>query len=185
MEMDFDFKNLSMMDLRSSPGEILDKVYDEGEAFIIERNNRQKACLVPIWYFLPDIPKDRVNNELDQLRLKGENPILNISKEKELEVTFKSEVTSEDSLTSEITIKIVMPHKYPINAPRVYVFPILNNAPHRWKDGSLCILGAMTNWNPGKHNLAFILTLARKWLGDYAEWVSKGKWPINKGKKYD
>ena len=43
-----DFGLLSMTELRNRPGEILDRVVDSGEAFIIERNGSRKACLVPL-----------------------------------------------------------------------------------------------------------------------------------------
>ncbi|MBI4222945.1 MAG: type II toxin-antitoxin system Phd/YefM family antitoxin [Planctomycetes bacterium] len=170
--MEFDFKTLTMMKLRSSPGEILDRVHEGGEAFIIERNGRQKACLVPVWYFLPDIPKNKVNEELNELHKNGENPILTVSDKKEVEMLFKETVERD-----ELTLKIILPHGYPNVAPKTYVSPIITDTPHRWQDGALCIFGAMTNWNPGKHNVAFVLTLARKWLASYSEWRKKGVWP--------
>ncbi len=173
--MELDFKTLTMMELRSSPGEILDKVYKNGESFIIERNGCQKACLVPIWFFLPDIPKDivyKVNEELDQLRQIGEKPLLTFSNRNELEILFKEAVDKY-----EITLKIVLPHGYPNNAPKIYASPIIDDAPHRWQDGALCIFGAMANWNPGKHNITSVLALARKWLTGYGEWREKGSWP--------
>jgi len=170
--MELDFKTLTMMELRSSPGEILDKVSEQGEAFIIERNGRRKACLVPVWYFLPDIPKNKVNEELNELHKNGEKPSLTVSDKNELEMLFKETVKRD-----EITLKIILPHGYPNVAPKVYISPIVSDAPHRWQDGALCIFGAMTNWNPGKHNIAFVLSLARKWLFNYNEWREKGRWP--------
>lgn len=170
--MEFDFKTLTMMKLRSSPGEILDRVHEDGEAFIIERNGRQKACLVPVWYFLPDIPKNKVNEELNELHKNGESPIVMVSNKKEVEMLFKETVERD-----ELTLKIILPHGYPNVAPKIYVSPIITDTPHRWQDGALCIFGAMTNWNPGKHNVAFVLTLARKWLANYSEWRKKGVWP--------
>ncbi len=156
--MELDFKTLTMMELRRSPGEILDRVHKKDEAFIIERNGRQKACLVPIGYFLPDIPKDKVNKELNELRQKGEKPSLKISDKKELVILFKEAVHKY-----EVTLKILLPHGYPNNAPKIYASPIINDAPHRWKDGALCIFGVLTNLNPGKHNIDFVLKLDRKW----------------------
>lgn len=44
--MPLDFKPLSMMKLRSAPGEVLDRVAQKGEAFVVERNGEQMACLV-------------------------------------------------------------------------------------------------------------------------------------------
>ena len=114
--MEFDFKTLTMMKLRSSPGEILDRVYEGGEAFIIERNGRQKACLVPVWYFLPDIPKNKVNEELNELDKNGEKPIVRVSNKREIEMLFKETVKRD-----EITIKIILPRGYP-NVARRYMF---------------------------------------------------------------
>ncbi len=169
--MEPDFKVLSMMELRSSPGDILDRVYKNGEAFIIERNGQQKACLVPITYFAPNIPKDRINSELDALHKNKEEPIIRISNERELEIIFKENIKD-----IEITIKIILPHGYPNVAPRVYISPINVDAPHRWQDGALCIFGAGISWNPGKHNAVYILELARKWLSNYENWCKAGQW---------
>ena len=170
--MELEFKTLSMMELRSSPGDILDRVYKNGEAFIVERSGQQKACLVPITHFIPDIPRDKVNDELDALCKSGEEPTLRISAEKELEILFKETVNN-----IEIVLKIILPHGYPNVAPRVYASPINVDAPHRWQNGALCIFGTMANWNPGKHNTVYILELARKWLSCYGDWCKTGKWP--------
>ena len=71
--MHIEFKPLPMMALRSSPGEVLDEVSREGAAFLIERNGQQKACLVPISSFLPDIQRSRVTAELDRLEESNEH----------------------------------------------------------------------------------------------------------------
>lgn len=173
--MELEFKSLSMMELRSSPGDILDRVYKNGEAFIIERSGQQKACLVPISHFFPDIPKSKVNEELGELRHNGEEPTLTISDEKELAILFKKSIKN-----IEITIKIILPHGYPNAAPKVYASPIRANAPHRWQDGALCIFGAMTSWNPGKHDLSFVLQLSREWLSNYEHWDETGIWASQK-----
>ena len=173
--MELEFKSLSMMELRRSPGDVLDRVYKNGEAFIIERSGQQKACLVPISHFFPDIPKNKVNEELDELRRKGEKITLSISDEKELAILFKKLIKN-----TEITIKIILPHGYPNAAPKVYASPIRANAPHRWQDGALCIFGVMKNWNPGKHDLSFILQLSREWLSSYENWDETGVWTSQK-----
>ena len=117
--MELEFTTLSMMELRSSPGDILDRVHKNGEAFIIERSGQPKACLVPISYFCPDIPKEKVNNELEALRQGGEKPSLRISENRELEIIFKEALEN-----IEVTIRIVLPHGYPNVAPKVYASPI-------------------------------------------------------------
>ncbi len=50
-----EFQLLSMTELRNGPGDILDRVAEKGEAFIIERGGHRKACLVPLSLFFPDI----------------------------------------------------------------------------------------------------------------------------------
>ena len=65
--MPLDFSLLSMTELRTRPGEILDRVADEGEAFIIERSGQRKACLVPLSVLLPDIPPARIADEIQLL----------------------------------------------------------------------------------------------------------------------
>src|SRR6266704_443150 len=70
--MTIDFTPLPMTDLRSRPGEILDRVIDNGESFVIERNGRQRACLVPLSVFLPDVSPARIANELKELEKAGE-----------------------------------------------------------------------------------------------------------------
>ena len=65
--MHVDFGLLSMTELRTRPGEILDRVADGGEAFIIERGGRRKACLVPLSVFVPDISPARIADEIAEL----------------------------------------------------------------------------------------------------------------------
>ncbi len=170
--MTLEFESLTMMDFRKSPGSILDRVSKDGEAFIIERSGQQQACLVPVSVFLPVLQQNRFNKERNELQQKGIHPKITISDKKEVEMRFHETIGEE-----KITIMIVLPHGYPNVAPKVYASPIVINTPHRWQDGSLCIFGAIANWNPGKHNIASVLTLARKWLSNYNKWLEKGNWP--------
>lgn len=175
MSFDYiDFKPISMMELRSSPGEILDRVSDNNEAFIIEKSGRQKACLVPISFFFPDIPKGRLSDELQSLQQEGkEHSGISFSKLNEIELKFKEPV--EDTV---FEVRIVLPHGYPSSAPRVYASPIEEKSPHRWAaDGSLCIFGVDAVWNPGIGNVATVLSLARQWLSHYLTWAKTGNWP--------
>ena len=51
------------------------------------------------------------------------------------------------------------------------------NAPHRYQGGHICYLHP-SMWNPGAHNLAFVIARAAKWLNKYEVWRSNGgKWP--------
>jgi len=167
-----DFKTLKMMQLRSSPGEVLDRVARDGEVFIIERNGQPKACLVPVSFLLPDVSPDRITQELNKLSEKKENYKLTINENKELEINCHETAAGESVLLS-----IVLPHGYPDSAPRIYALQVPSNTPKRWQDGSLSIFGAMTTWNVKTHDVVHALSLARAWLKQYAKWRKTGQWP--------
>jgi prevent-host-death family protein len=171
-----DFKTLKMMDLRSSPGEVLDRVARDGEVFIVERNGRPKACLVPVSFLLPDIAPDRIAKELNELDGKGESYKLTINDYKELEISCLGTAAGEN-----VVIRIVLPHGYPNTAPRMYAEQLVPDAPHRWPDGSLSIFGATAAWNVKTHDATHALTLVRVWLKDYAKWRKTGAWPDRLG----
>ncbi len=168
-----DFRLLPMTELRTRPGEILDRVADNGEAFLIERNGQRKACLVPLTVFLPDISPSRIANEIEELEKNGEQPQATVTDEREIAFVFQSQMKEED-----VSITIVLPNGYPNACPRIYARPVDDNAPHRWADGALCIFGVMSAWNPGKHTAASALSLARRWLEHYEVWKKMGQWPI-------
>ena len=170
--MHIDFHPLSMMDLRGRPGEVLDEVAKHGRAFIIERTGQQKACLVPISFFLPDIQPSRISKEFDNLTRENEKFRISITPEREIQFLF-SEMVGEEP----ISLSITLPHGYPHKSPIVTADPIDQGAPHRWNDGSLCIYGAMDAWNPGKHDVAQALNLCRQWFTNYAVWRNTGEWP--------
>ena len=168
---------LSMTELRNRPGEILDRVADNGEAFIIERNGTRKACLVPLSAFFPDVSPARIADEIQELEKHGEKPRTTITEGREL--TFRFKVQLYDQTPIELTI--VLPHGYPNACPRVYANPTSSEAPHRWGDGALCLYGVMSGWNPGKHTIFSTLTLARRWLAHYDAWRQSGHWPKPEG----
>ena len=167
-----DFKVLRMMELRSSPGEVLDRVARDGEVFVVERSGQSLACLVPVSFFLPDIPQDRIAREMDQLREKNESYTLTITETKELEINLVETVAGEKAVLS-----IVLPHGYPSSAPRIRVSPLSVDTPHLWRDGSLSIFGASAAWNAKSNNVLHALGLARRWLKEYAIWRETEKWP--------
>jgi prevent-host-death family protein len=175
--MPLDFALLSMTELRTRPGEILDRVADGGEAFIIERNGQRKACLVPLSVLLPDISPARIADEVHLLVERGENPSTIFTEEKELAFRFPDKL--DDTTSAELTI--VLPHGYPNNCPRVYSKAVTEGAPHRWADGALCLYGVMTGWNPGQHTVFSTLILARNWLRNYETWRKSGQWPQQEG----
>jgi len=167
-----DFKTLKMMELRSSPGEVLDRVARDGEVFVVERNGQPKACLVPVSFLLPDISPDRIVKELNKLNAKDENYKLTINDNKELEISSLETAAGEN-----VVISIVLPHGYPNAAPRIYAEHVAPNAPKRWPDGSLSIFGASAAWNAKTHDASYALSLARVWLKHYAKWRKTGEWP--------
>jgi hypothetical protein len=175
--MPLDFGLLSMTELRTRPGEILDRVSDKGEAFIIERNGQRRACLVPLSVLLPDISPARIADEMQQLASQGEEPSPSFTEEKELAFTFPCKLEDRDSAK----LSIVLPHGYPNNCPRVYSDAVGEGTPHRWADGALCLYGVMSGWNPGKDTVFSTLKLARQWLRNYETWRKSGQWPHQEG----
>ncbi len=161
-----------MMELRSSPGEVLDRVARDGEVFVVERNGQPKACLVPVSFLLPDIPPDRIAKELKKLDGKKTKYKLTINDKKELEISCLETAAGES-----VIISIVLPHGYPNAAPRIYADQVASSAPHRWPDGSLSIFGATAAWNSKTHDASHALNLARGWLKHYAKWRKTGEWP--------
>ena len=170
--MKIDFKTLKMMELRSSPGEVLDRVARDGEVFVIERNGQPKACLVPVSFLLPDVSPQRITEELTKLQGRDENYKLTITDGKELEINCHETAAGEN-----VVISIVLPHGYPNSAPRIYAAPLPDNTPKRWGDGSLSIFGSTTMWNTKTHDALHALSLARQWLKQYAKWRKTGEWP--------
>lgn len=67
---------------------------------------------------------------------------------------------------------------YPNRMPRVFVTrPALrSDSPHRYKEGNLCYLHP-SMWNPGLHDLTFVLKRTAKWLNKYNVWRTGRPWP--------
>ena len=169
--MPFDFRLLPMTELRTRPGEILDRVAG-GETFVIERNGQRRACLVPMSVFLPDIAPARIADELEELARNNERPKTTVTDEREIAFIFNHVIG-----TQGCEIRIVLPHGYPNRCPRVYAEPLTGNVPHRWADGALCVFGVMSAWNPGKHTAFSALQLAKTWLSRYERWLETKEWP--------
>ena len=170
--MHIEFQPLPMMALRSRPGEVLDAVSKKGTAYVIERNGRQKACLVPISYFLPDIQMSRVQTELNRIADSNERWRVAISEDREIQLMFR-----EYSGETPVEVTVTLPHGYPNKAPVVSAAPIKEGCPHRWPDGTLCIYGAIAVWNPGKHDVMHTVALFRRWIQHYSVWRQSGEWP--------
>lgn len=66
---------------------------------------------------------------------------------------------------------------YPNSMPRVYIEkPALDASPHKYKDGNICFLHP-SMWNPGVHDLKFVIARTAKWLSKYEIWKQSGRWP--------
>ena len=75
-------------------------------------------------------------------------------------------------------LSIKFPDSYPNEMPRVFIdAPAITYAPHRYQTGNICYLHP-SMWNPGAHNLTFVIARAAKWLNKYEVWRSTGgTWP--------
>jgi ubiquitin-protein ligase len=74
-------------------------------------------------------------------------------------------------------VSIRFPDNYPNEMPRVSVdAPIIATAPHRYQNGLICYLHP-SMWNPGVHNLTFVIARAAKWLNKFEIWKTRGQWP--------
>ncbi len=76
------------------------------------------------------------------------------------------------------TLSITFPDSYPNSAPYVVVRkPALDTlAPHRYRDGNICYVHP-TMWNPGRHDLTFVIKRTAKWLSKYEVWRVNRAWP--------
>lgn len=75
-------------------------------------------------------------------------------------------------------LSIKFPDSYPNEMPRVFVdAPAITKAPHRYQTGNICYMHP-SMWNPGIHNLTFVIARAAKWLNKYEIWRNNGgEWP--------
>ena len=75
------------------------------------------------------------------------------------------------------TLGVSFPDSYPNTMPKVHVRkPSLLPSPHRYLDNQICYLHPHM-WNPGRHNLTFVIQRAAKWLGKYDVYRQTGRWP--------
>lgn len=75
------------------------------------------------------------------------------------------------------TLAISFPDAYPNSMPNVFVRkPALDPSPHRYTNDRICYLHP-SMWNPGRHDLTFVIARAAKWLSKYEIYRAKGRWP--------
>lgn len=83
----------------------------------------------------------------------------------------------QTTMGKQYVLSIRFPDTYPNEMPRVYIdAPSVTEAPHRYNAGNICYLHP-SMWNPGSHNLTFVIGRAAKWLNKYEVWRVKGQWP--------
>ena len=115
----------------------------------------------------------RIQNEFNQARQYFCNIELHPTADGKLYV----KVALQPSSQQYYIISIYFPDNYPSEMPSVYVIkPTIDSSPHRYKGGTICYLHP-TMWNPGTHNLSFVIQRAAKWLGKYEIWKRKLVWP--------
>ena len=86
-------------------------------------------------------------------------------------------VALQTSLGRMYTLEITFEH-YPNLEPRVRVRkPNLDfRAPHQYEGSRICYIHPKL-WNPGLHNLTFVIARSAKWLNKYEVWRNSGNWP--------
>ncbi|HXM36986.1 MAG TPA: ubiquitin-conjugating enzyme E2 [Pyrinomonadaceae bacterium] len=98
----------------------------------------------------------------------------------ELHPTTNGKVFAKTALQADrstYVLSIKFPENYPNEMPRVFVdAPAITTAPHMYQAGNICYLHP-SMWNPGVHNLKFVIARAAKWLNKYEVWRTRGKWP--------
>lgn len=75
------------------------------------------------------------------------------------------------------TLGVTFPDTYPNVMPDVEVRkPALSWSPHTYSNGKICYLHPHM-WNPGRHNLTFVIQRTAKWLAKYEVFQQKREWP--------
>lgn len=82
------------------------------------------------------------------------------------------------SVGTTYIMSIRFPEKFPYEMPSAWIDrPALTGyVPHRYQAGNICYLHP-SFWNPGVHDLRFVLAHAAKWLNKYDVCKATGKWP--------
>ena len=75
------------------------------------------------------------------------------------------------------TLGVSFPQSYPNAMPHVTVRqPTLEWSPHTYTNGQICYLHPHF-WNPGQHDLTFVIQRTAKWLAKYEVYRQTGEWP--------
>lgn len=67
---------------------------------------------------------------------------------------------------------------YPSQMPQVFITApaVKPGTGHQYTDGKICYLHP-SMWNPGRHDLTFVLARTAKWLNKYEVWRQRAIWP--------
>ena len=75
------------------------------------------------------------------------------------------------------TLAVNFPDTYPYSMPKVFIRkPALKHSPHRFHNDQICYLHP-SMWNPGRHDLIFVIARAAKWLSKYEIYRTTLRWP--------
>ena len=75
------------------------------------------------------------------------------------------------------TLAVSFPYSYPNVMPEVHVRkPALQWSPHMYRNNQICYLHPHM-WNPGRHDLKFVIARAAKWLAKYEVYQETREWP--------
>ena len=116
----------------------------------------------------------RIQNEFNEARKYFSNIELYPTADGKVYVKVALQPTSQQFYI----ITINFPDSYPNAMPSIYIDKpaIDSSSPHRYDTGSMCYLH-YTMWNPGVHNLSFVIQRAAKWLSKYEVWKRSRIWP--------
>jgi len=80
--------------------------------------------------------------------------------------------------TGKIYLLAIQFHGYPSQMPKVFVTkPELQHWKHRYSTGNICYMHP-NMWNPGRHNVKYVLGQVAVWLNKYDVYLQNGfRWP--------
>ena len=83
----------------------------------------------------------------------------------------------QTSASNTYVLTITFPN-YPNQMPKVAIAQpsVRWFTPHRYNDDSICYLHP-SMWNPGRHDLKFVLAQAAVWLNKHEIFTHNGSWP--------
>ena len=74
-------------------------------------------------------------------------------------------------------LAVSFPESYPSSMPEVHVRqPALASSPHQYVNNRICYLHPHM-WNPGRHDLMFVIQRSAKWLAKYEVYQQTRNWP--------